>query len=112
MKHEIKLNYTRHVTFEIDDDDVYNAYRRAVEKLTDGEDPDNEDMPEYELEGVKVGDREIEVSFDLDFRGPKDAQGLSPWEATLRDRATYKEISSGYDLAPLLRAAFSEQTTA
>ena len=108
MRHEITLKYTRHVIFEIDDDDVYNAYRRAVIKLTEGDTPDDEDLAEYELETATTDDHAIDVRFDIDLDGPTDAHGLHPWRATLRDHSTYQKISDGYDLAPLLRAAFGD----
>jgi hypothetical protein len=107
---EVTLQYTRHMTFHIDDTtDPVAAVRHAEGRLMyDGGNPDDEEMPDLELEQIKVGDREIRISASMDFGAPKTALGLSPWKYTAYEgRYGRQKVAEGYDRAAVIRSAFA-----
>lgn len=104
---EVTLTYTRHVTFYVDADDPNDAVRRAEGALMyDGTAPDDEGLPDLDVERIKIGDREVQINADLDLWGPKTSLGLSPWKFTAYAEPEYRQVAEGYDRAEVIRAAF------
>lgn len=107
MKHEIKLQVNRYVTFEVDTDDAYNAIRIAFDQLWDGVTPDDEDLPDAEVQRVTVGDREIELTSRIDFQAPRGADGFYPHKITARENG--RVLAEGYTLREVVDAAVSSR---
>jgi len=107
----IFLTYTRHLKFEVKAKDAATAHHEVVSGfMYDGTMPDDEEMPDLELAGIKTGDRDIRISSDLDTWGPKDEKGLCRWKfrAYEDDDNFYgHKLSEGYDLDVVVKEALA-----
>jgi hypothetical protein len=108
-KIEVTLQFTRHVTFHIDDTDdpAYAVTRAEGALMYDGRTPDDEDMPDLELEQIKIGDREVHIDSQIDWSGPKDARGLHGWKYYAYEGYRRQKIAEGRDRADVIRRAFA-----
>lgn len=104
---EVTLSYEHTLTFKIDAASAHDAYVHAAEAFSLGDlRPDDDGVSELELQGIKVGDREIEVSRHLDYSAPKDSRGLTPWKYVAHD-GRHAKLGENPDLQALLDTHFA-----
>lgn len=109
-KIEVTLQYTRHVTFYIDSttDPAYAVGLAEGRLMYDGGTPDDEEMPDLELERIRIGDREIQISEGFDYVAPK-VNGLSPRKYTAYEGYGRQPIADGHGRDDVISRAFAAE---
>lgn len=108
-KIEVTLEFTRHITFHIDTEDPAYAVRLAEGRVMyDGGTPDDEDLPDLEVERITIGDREIHIDKQLDWNGPK-VRGLHGWKYYAYEGFSRTKVAEGRDRAEVIRQAFATE---
>ncbi|MFF4600596.1 hypothetical protein [Amycolatopsis sp. NPDC001319] len=101
------LQYTRHLQFDVEADSARQAYTEVREGFEQGDlRPNDGWADDLELEGMKLGDREVEFQFDYDWKAPKDERGLTPLKAIASDAKNFRRIDSDLDTGALLDRLF------